>query len=106
MAGRAPVGGTGEIGTAEMMAALRFIRAARQDEQICRQLSRLDPNEGLGPVIAVAAANGFVFGPDSLRAAHAEDWGLRWAGYSFATRGSFDSAASTVAVVNKASSST
>jgi hypothetical protein len=105
MAGRALAGATGEMGADEMMAALRFILAARQDGVIREQLSGLDPNEGLGPVIAIAADSGFVFGPDSLRAAHAHDWALRRAGYAFAA-GSFDNAANTVAVVNKASSST
>lgn len=82
--------------------ALRFVRLAREDPALGAKLRELDPEEGLEPVLELAAREGFAFGVEELRAAHLIDWGLRSARYS---RVSPPKAASTVAVVNRASSS-
>jgi nitrogen fixation uncharacterized protein len=84
--------------------AMRFIRAARETDDIARRLGKLDPAEGLEPVVAVAREAGFDVSVEDLRAAHAHDWGLRRALY--ARDDTDDSAQSTVADVNSASSST
>jgi predicted ribosomally synthesized peptide with nif11-like leader len=85
-------------------AAMRFIRAAREDEALAEKLRALDPAEGLEPVIALAHEAGFDVTVDDLRAAHGHDWGLRRALY--AREATDDSAQSTVADGNSASSST
>ena len=84
--------------------AMRFVRAAREDEALAARLRSLDAEEGLAPVVALAAEAGFNVTAEDLRAAHAHDWGLRRALY--ARDATADSAQSTVAVVNSASSST
>jgi len=66
------------------MVALRFLRAAREDGAIRELLSRLDPAQGLEPVVAVAAVAGFALDIDILRAAHAHDWALRRVRYTLA----------------------
>jgi hypothetical protein len=83
--------------------AIRFLRTARHDPLV---RERLEAIEGLGAVVEVAAKTGFAFSVDELRAAHAHDWGLRKMHYSPAPTGTAARAASTVAVVNTASSST
>ncbi|MGH2718461.1 MAG: Nif11-like leader peptide family natural product precursor [Actinomycetota bacterium] len=81
-----------------IMEALRFIRATRENPDLATRLSELDPDAGLEPVVALAASAGYSISAESLRAAHAQDWMLRWIRYC--------KAATTVAVVNRASSST
>ena len=41
-----------------LMVALRFLRAAREDPRLQDRLGRLDPAEGLQPVVDIAAARG------------------------------------------------
>jgi hypothetical protein len=86
----------------DIQSALRFVRMAREDADLSTQLRELDPEDGLGPVLELAARMGYVLRVEELRAAHRIDWGLRRARYWPSTR---PSAASTVAVVNSASSS-
>ncbi|MDQ6617893.1 MAG: Nif11-like leader peptide family natural product precursor [Actinomycetota bacterium] len=57
----------------ELMEALRFLRAVREDAAIRARLERLDPAEGLEPVVAIAGAAGFVLSIESLRGAHGYD---------------------------------
>lgn len=78
--------------------ALRFIRATREDPDLASRLSQLDPDAGLEAVVTLAAAAGYSISAESLRAAHAQDWTLRWIRYRKAD--------TTVAVVNRESSST
>jgi predicted ribosomally synthesized peptide with nif11-like leader len=80
---------------------MRFLRAAREDQALAARLRALDPEDGLPGVVDVAAEAGFEFAADDLRTAHAYDWALRRMAYA-----NVPSAASTVAVVNSASSST
>jgi predicted ribosomally synthesized peptide with nif11-like leader len=84
--------------------AMRFIRALREDAALGEKAGALDPAAGLEPVVALAREAGFDLTADDLRAAHAHDWGLRRALY--ARDATADSAQSTVADVNSASSST
>jgi hypothetical protein len=92
------------------MAALRFLRAARTDAALHERVALLDPADGLEPVLELASEAGFHFSVDELRRAHAHDWALRLARYASATdrprATTATSEASTVAVVNTASSST
>jgi hypothetical protein len=109
-----PFSGTASEGTAApaadgRMTALRFVRAAREQAEIAEQLRGLDPNDGLEPVAAVAAAAGYEVTIDGLRRAYADDWALRQVRYAVAAQrpaATADNAASAVAVVNTASSST
>ena len=84
--------------------AMRFLRAAREDEALAERVRALNPEDGLEPVVAFARDAGFDVTADALRAAFAHDWGLRRALY--ARTAMSDSAQSTVADVNNASSST
>ena len=86
-----------------LSSALRFLRAAREDRALAERLAQLDPQDGLEPVLRLAAAEGFDLRADELRVAHRVDWGLRRARYADA--GSAASAPSTVAVVKSESSS-
>ncbi len=61
--------------------ALRFVQAVREDPVLAAELQSLDPDDGLRPVLELAARRGLTFGPEDLRAAHRVDWGLRCAGY-------------------------
>lgn len=91
------------------MVALRFFRAAREDTSLGEQLGQLDPADGLAPVLAAAEAANFSVSIESLRAAHAHDWALRRARYLVGLdigAATAERAASTVAVVKSASSST
>jgi predicted ribosomally synthesized peptide with nif11-like leader len=80
---------------------MRFLRAAREDEALAAKVRASNPEDGLEPVVALAREAGFHLTADDLRAAFTHDWGLRRALYATA-----DSAQSTVADVNSASSST
>jgi predicted ribosomally synthesized peptide with nif11-like leader len=84
--------------------AMRFIRVLREDDALGEKVRALDPAAGLDPVVALAREAGFDLTAEDLRAAHAHDWGLRRALY--ARDATDDSAQSTVAEVNSASSST
>jgi hypothetical protein len=79
--------------------ALGFLRRLREDASLAQELRELTPAGGLEPVLELAAAAGYEFSAEELRRAHRVDWQLRRAAYAPA------SAASTVAVVNRASSS-
>jgi hypothetical protein len=92
-------------GVARAQAALAFIRAARERPELRQQLAGLDPADGLGPVVSLAVAAGFDIEAESLRVAYAYDWALRRARYRPPAEAA-PSAASTVAVVKQASSST
>lgn len=83
--------------------ALEFVRLAREDATLTAELSELAPEDGLAPVLAVAARAGFVFDTAELREAHRVDWELRWVLYAASSRAN---AATTVAVVKSAPSST
>jgi predicted ribosomally synthesized peptide with nif11-like leader len=80
---------------------MAFIRGVREDTALAERVSAVDPAEGITPVLRIAADAGFAIEAADLQAAHAHDWALRRVAYATA-----DSAASTVAVVNTASSST
>jgi predicted ribosomally synthesized peptide with nif11-like leader len=84
--------------------AMRFIRVLREDDALGEKVRALDPAASLDPVVALAREAGFDLTAEDLRAAHAHDWGLRRALY--ARDATDDSAQSTVAEVNSASSST
>ena len=105
----------------DLMVALRFIRVSREDPSLRKRIQGLDPALGLPPVVDVAVDAGYVVDVESLRAAHLYDWILRRARYSVGSESqaeaahsvgsesqaeAADSVASTVAVVNNASSST
>jgi Nif11 domain len=85
--------------------AMRFLVAARSDPALRQRLERLEPGTGLQPVLSIASEVGFSFSEDDLRRAHRHDWMLRRV-YHLGDARPADSAASTVAVVNPASSST
>lgn len=82
---------------------MQFLRLAREDSDLAAELRALDPDDGLGPVLDLAARAGLAFSVEILQEAHRLDWQLRWAHYSASTP---PSAASTVAVVKNPSSST
>ena len=102
-----PFDGAPHVVTTELRSALRFVRAAREDPAIRGQLERLWPVEGLGPVADIAAGAGFAVSVDSLRAAHAHDWAMRWALHNNAgpREATDDNADNAVAVVNNPLSS-
>jgi hypothetical protein len=85
-------------------AALRFLAAARRDPALQERLAGLQPEAGLGPVVLLAGEAGFPLSIEDLRAAFVHDWGLRRARY-LRDEATTDSAASTVAVVNRPASS-
>jgi len=58
-------------------AALRFLGAARSDPALRERLSQLAPDEGLEGLQRLAVDAGYRLSADDLRAAHAQDWGLR-----------------------------
>jgi predicted ribosomally synthesized peptide with nif11-like leader len=60
--------------------ALEFLRAARRDEALRRDLEAADDG-GTEDLVRVAARAGFHFTPDELRRAHVLDWQMRWARY-------------------------
>ncbi len=62
--------------------ALRFLRLVRQDPDLRARLRALDPEDGLDPVLALAAAAGCAVTAESLRRAHRIDWQLRRARYA------------------------
>ncbi len=63
-------------------AALAFLRTARQDPEVKIRLAELDPQDGLEPVLALAAEAGYPIGAETLRRAHQLDWQLRRARYA------------------------
>jgi hypothetical protein len=65
----------------ELATAMRFLRAAREDEQLASRLRELDPAEGLDPVIGVAMAAGYAIDAPTLRTAYRFDWTLRRSRY-------------------------
>ena len=78
---------------------LRFLAAVRRDQSLRERLARLDPDAGLGPVVALAAEAGFGLSAEELRAAFVYDWGLRRAHY-VRERAAAERAATAVAVVH------
>lgn len=88
---------------ADVQSAMAFLRVAREDAELAAELRALDPDDGLGPVLELAAGAGFALTAEALREAHRLDWQLRSAHHAASARAS---AASTVAVVKNASSST
>jgi hypothetical protein len=90
MAGECHLGGT--------PAALSFLRRLREDAGLTQELRDSAATGDLETVVRLAATAGYEFSAQELRAAHRVDWQLRRAAYAA-------SAASTVAVVNSASSS-
>ncbi|HET6864624.1 MAG TPA: Nif11-like leader peptide family natural product precursor [Solirubrobacteraceae bacterium] len=80
-------------------AALRFIAAVRTDPQLRARLAALAPGAGLEPVVALAREAGFSISAEDLRRGFTADWGLRRARYL--REAAPDSAASTVAVVQR-----
>lgn len=96
------------VAAAQVMEALRFLRAAREDPGLQRELAGLVPEDGLAPVVRLALAAGFTVTAESLRAAHGHDWGFRFALYSTGANlrpSTDDRDATTVAVVNNDASS-
>ena len=86
-------------------AALRFLAATRNEPVLRERLAAIAPDEGLLAVVALAGEAGFEFSREDLRDAFVHDWAFRRARYLKATPAP-DSAASTVAAVNRPSSST
>ncbi|MGI8801079.1 MAG: hypothetical protein ACR2KV_02750 [Solirubrobacteraceae bacterium] len=74
-----PLDRSGRPGLAE---ALGFLRRLREDPALAARAEELDPDDGLGPVLALAAAAGFAVSAEDLRRAHRVDWHLRRARYS------------------------
>jgi predicted ribosomally synthesized peptide with nif11-like leader len=62
--------------------ALRFLRRVHEDPGLAARAQELDPDDGLEPVLALAAAAGFALSAEDLRHAHRIDWQLRRARYS------------------------
>jgi predicted ribosomally synthesized peptide with nif11-like leader len=62
--------------------ALGFLRRVREDPELAASVEELDPEDGLEPVLAVAAAAGFDLAAEDLRRAHRVDWQLRRARYA------------------------
>jgi hypothetical protein len=62
--------------------ALGFLRLVREDPGLAARADELDPDDGLEPVLALAAAAGFALSVEDLRRAHRIDWQLRRARYS------------------------
>lgn len=67
--------------TGDLMIALRFLGAAREEPALREHVLALDPAEGLDAVVDVAAWAGFTVTVETLRAAHRHDWALRRARY-------------------------
>ena len=87
--------------TEQVLDALRFIAAVRDDTALHARISDLDPVHGLAAVVAIAGSAGYPITEQALRVAHANDWSMRWVRYSMAAN-----ATNAVAAVNKPSSST
>jgi hypothetical protein len=95
--------------TADIAAALEFLRAAREDPDLHDRVQALDPVDGLDALVAVAEAAGHPLHADALRVAFGHDWTMRQIRYmpaATADPATPASDASTVAVVNTRSSST
>jgi predicted ribosomally synthesized peptide with nif11-like leader len=85
--------------------ALRFLAAVRRDPALRERVAALDLDAGLPALATIAGAAGFRITVRDLRAAHAQDWGLRRALLAHRDQATA-SAATTAAVVNAPSSST
>jgi predicted ribosomally synthesized peptide with nif11-like leader len=60
--------------------ALAFLRDARHDDSLGRQLETLD-EVTWESLVEIAARAGFSFTSEELQRAHALDWRMRWARY-------------------------
>jgi hypothetical protein len=69
-------------GAERMADALGFLRRVREDPGLAARVEDLDPDDGLEPVLALAATAGFALSAEDLRRAHRIDWQLRRARYS------------------------
>jgi predicted ribosomally synthesized peptide with nif11-like leader len=65
-----------------LQAALRFVRAVREDEALADRVRALGPAAPLARLAALAADAGFDVTEDELRAAHAHDHALRRVRYA------------------------
>ncbi len=61
--------------------ALAFLREARRDEELVRELGALGDAAGWEDLAALATRAGWRVSADELERAHALDWGMRWARY-------------------------
>jgi hypothetical protein len=66
----------------DVATGLAFLRAIRQDPALKARVDALDPEEGLEPVLALAAEAGFALSGTALHRAHRMDWLLRRARYA------------------------
>jgi predicted ribosomally synthesized peptide with nif11-like leader len=61
--------------------ALAFLRRVHEDESLAARVEELDPEDGLEPLLAIAADAGFTISAEDLRRAYRLDWNLRRARY-------------------------
>jgi len=61
--------------------ALAFLRAARDDEALRRELQRLAPDAPLDDLVAIGRSAGFAVTGEELQRAYVHDWRMRWALY-------------------------
>jgi predicted ribosomally synthesized peptide with nif11-like leader len=61
--------------------ALAFLRRVHEDAALAARVDELDPEDGLVPLVAIAAEAGFTVSAEDLRRAYRLDWNLRRARY-------------------------
>jgi hypothetical protein len=62
--------------------ALEFLRRVREDPALAAQAEQIVADDGLGPVLTLAARTGLRFSAEDLRRAYRVDWHLRRARYA------------------------
>ena len=62
--------------------ALTFLREARRDEALVRELEALDDEVTWESLVRIGSANGLTFTSEELQRAHVLDWSMRRARYS------------------------
>jgi predicted ribosomally synthesized peptide with nif11-like leader len=72
--------------------ALAFLRQARHDEGLVREVEAMDDEVTWESLAEIAGRAGFRFTPEELQRAHALDWKMRWARYRGQSGGREDSA--------------
>jgi len=71
-----------ESGQAGVNGALAFLRRTRDDSAVADRVAQIDPDDGLDPVLSLAASVGFTLSAEDLRRAYRLDWNLRRARYA------------------------
>lgn len=75
------------------LAGHHFIRAVRADPALRAKIAALGPDPRLEDIVGLAADAGHAVEAETLRAAYAQDWALRWLASNDTGAGKRDSSA-------------